>query len=248
MTEAILLAKNGTRIVTRDELDHVDPPEGTATWYPLKHSHVLATVEDTLNNGGFNVQSSQLALSNDGHRFFGTLTLGTSLQEGVALAVGVRSSTDKTFPIGLIAGSRVFVCSNLAFNSEIYVSKKHTRFGKERFDEGVSHALTALGQFQKVEAARIQHYRDLVLDESDAAACLLHAFEQGVLSTRTLPEAIKEWRQPALEDFAPRTAWSLFNAMTSALKQRQGNPAEFASLTMKLYGLLDRQANYTISA
>ena len=95
MSEAILLAKNGTRIVTRDELDHVDPPGGTATWFPLKHGHVLATVENTLNNGGFNVQSSQLALSNDGHRFFGTLTLGTNVHEGVALAVGVPTSTTR---------------------------------------------------------------------------------------------------------------------------------------------------------
>ncbi len=244
MVDAILLAKNGTRIVTKDELGSVEPPQGSPTWYPQKHSLVLATVEQSLQDGGFNILSSELALSADSHRFFGTLTLGTQVHDGVSLAVGVRSSTDKTFPLGLVAGNRVFVCSNLAFNSEIYVSKKHTRFSQDRFREGISHAIQRLGQYREVEARRIDHYRDFVLDDNRADATLLRAFESGVLSTRTLPTAIAEWRTPSFGEFAPRTAFSLFNAFTCALKERQSNPAQFAALTMQLYGLLDREVQY----
>lgn len=245
MTQGTLILHKGARLVERNELDAVEAPPPTETWFPLRHSQVLSTVERTLGDAGFSITRSQLALSPDNDRFFGTLDLSTPIIDGVSLCVGVRNSTDKTFPIGLTAGSRVFVCDNLAFNSEIYVSKKHTRFGEERFNEGISSALTALGQFRTVEARRIAHYRDVVLDEDDAAACLLHGFEEGILSTRTLPLAIEEWRKPAQEEFAPRTAWSLFNAFTAALKERQGNPAQFASLTMRLYGLLDRQAHYS---
>jgi hypothetical protein len=242
-----LILHKGARHIERDELDAVECPPPTETWFPLRHSQVLSTVERTLGDAGFTITRSQYGLSPDDSRFFGTLDLSAPIIEGVSLTVGVRNSTDKTFPIGMVAGSRVFVCDNLAFNSEIYVSKKHTRFGKERFEEGISQALTALTQFQQVEALRISHYRDTVLDEDHAAAALLHAFELGIVSTRSLPEAIDEWRHPTLAEFEPRTAWSLFNAFTSALKQRQANPAEFASLTMKLYGLIDREAHYTIS-
>ena len=222
MSSGTLILHKGARPVERSELQLVEAPPPTETWFPIRHSHVLETVEQTLGNAGFGIVRSQYGLSQDNARFFGTLDLSTPITEGVSLTVGVRNSTDKTFPIGLVAGSRVFVCDNLAFNSEIYVSKKHTRFGKDRFDEGISQALTALGQFRQVEALRIEHYRGAELPEDRAAATLLHAFEQGVLSSRTLPDAIEEWRHPKLDDFAPRTAWSLFNAITSALKERQG--------------------------
>ena len=248
MSSGTLILHRGARPVERAELDLIEAPPATETWFPIRHSHVLETVEQTLGNAGFQISKAQYGISQDGARFFGTLDLTAPITEGVSLCVGVRNSVDKTFPIGLTAGSRVFVCDNLAFNSEIYVSKKHTRFGKERFDEGISHALTALGQFRQVEASRIAHYRDTVLDDDRASATLLRAFEEGILSTRSLPEAINEWRHPALEDFQPRTAWSLFNAFTAALKERASvSPAQFAALTMRLYGLIDQQANYTVA-
>lgn len=247
MSSGTLILHKGARPIERAELNLIEAPPPTDTWFPIRHGQVLETVERTLGNAGFEIRKAQYGISSDQARFFGTLDLATTITEGVSLCVGVRNSVDKTFPIGLTAGSRVFVCDNLAFNSDIYVSKKHTRFGKERFDEGISKALTALEQFRQVEALRIAHYRGTVLDEDEASATLLHAFEEGILSTRTLPEAINEWRHPTLDQFEPRTAWSLFNAFTEALKKRQANPAEFASLTMKLYGLIDRQAHYTVA-
>lgn len=246
MTQGTLILHKGARLVERDELDAVEAPPPTETWFPLRHSQVLTTVERTLGDAGFAITRNQLALSPDNARFFGTLDLTTPITEGVSLCVGVRNSVDKTFPIGLIAGARCFVCDNLAFNSEIYVSKKHTRFGEVRFNEGIASSLTALGQFRQVEARRIAHYRDTALDDDRASATILHAFEEGILSTRTLDNAIEEWRKPELVDFEPRTAWSLFNAITAALKERANvNPAQFAALTMRLYGLIDRQVQYT---
>jgi len=80
-------------------------------------------------------------VSHGGARFFGTLDLTTSVSEGVTLAVGIRNSNDQSFPIGFCCGQRVFVCDNLAFTSEIIVSKKYTRFGQERYLEGLARAV-----------------------------------------------------------------------------------------------------------
>ena len=239
-----LMLHRGARTVERNDVELVEAPPPTDTWFPLRHGQVLSTAEGALGTAGFQISRSQYALSQDNARFFGTLDLSTSIVEGVSLTVGVRNSIDKTFPLGLVAGSRVFVCDNLAFSAEIYVSKRHTRFGESRFNEGISHAITALNQYQQVEARRIGHYRAAEIDEKTASSCILHAYEEGILSPRTLPNALDEWRKPAREDFEPRTAWSLFNALTSALKERQGNPAQFASLTMRLYGLVDREVQY----
>lgn len=241
---ADLMLHRGARLAERPEVELIDAPPPTESWFPLSHATVLSTVERTLIGAGFGIQRMQLALSPDNSRFFGTLDLMSPITDGVSLTVGVRNSIDKTFPIGMVAGSRVMVCDNLAFSSTIYVSKKHTRWGADRFTEGISHAMQTLGQYKAVEAKRIAVYRDYPLGENEAAAVLLHAFEENVLSSRTLPAAIEAYRRPSLEEFAPRTAWSLFNACTESLKQRQGNPAEFASLTMKLYRLIDAQTQF----
>lgn len=242
-----LILHRGARPVERVELDHVEAPRPTDTWFPLRHSQVLSTVEETLGNAGFSIARSTLALSQDNARFFGTLDLSTPIVEGVTMSVGVRNSIDKTFPIGLCVGNRVFVCDNLAFSAEIYVTKKHTRFGQQRFHEGIANAVSSLQQYQQVEANRITAYRERNVDETEAAACMLHAFEQGIVTTRSLPLVIDEWRKPALDDFQPRTIWSLFNAFTSALKDRQSNPSHFASLTMRVYKLLDRSADLALA-
>src|SRR5207248_1464000 len=63
MSESRLIAHCGARVVTPEELRAVKAPEPTRTWFPLSHGHVIDTVERTLHEGGFRVESSQFALS-----------------------------------------------------------------------------------------------------------------------------------------------------------------------------------------
>src|SRR5687768_1275796 len=129
MATANLCLHRGARIVDRNELDAVEAPPSTETWFPLRHGHVLDTVLATLQSSGFEIHNSQLSLTQDNARFFGTLDLSTTVAGGTTLAVGVRNSVDKTFPLGFCAGCRVFVCDNLAFRSELLVARKHTLNG-----------------------------------------------------------------------------------------------------------------------
>jgi len=78
------------------------------------------------------------------------------------------------------------------------------------------------------------------LSDDGANSLMLQAWEEGVISHRLLPQVIHAYRQPQVAAFTERTAWSLFNAFTGALKTRLGNPAVHASLTIKLQGLIDR--------
>lgn len=137
------------------------------------------------------------------------------------------------------------MCDNLAFNADLYVSKKHTRFGKDRFDEGIAKSIRELSRFRQLEARRIETYQTCEISENVAASALLHAYEQGILSSQTLPVAIKEWRDPSHVEFLPRTAWSWFNGITEALKPHQSNQQKFAAMTMKLYGLVDKMVDFT---
>lgn len=241
---AHLVLHAGAREVSREELDRVEAPPATATWFPVKHSTVINTVQGALTASGFEVRRVQLALSRSDQRMFATIDLASTLAHGVTLAVGVRNSTDKSFPLGFCAGSRTFVCDNLAFRSDITVTKKHTRFGAQRFEGEIARAVTTLGAFQRHEAERVRALQRTELSDERAEALMLRSFEAGNVSHRVLPRVIAEWRKPSFEEFSARTAWSLLNAFTTALGGRaKSNPQAYAAVTMRLGGLIDQAAD-----
>jgi hypothetical protein len=240
MVASSLVTHCGARAVSREDLERVEAPPATGTWFPIKHSAVADAVSASLAAAGFEVRSTKFALSRGDARMFATMDLAAPMGSGVNLAVGVRNSTDKSFPLGFCAGARVFVCDNLAFRSELLVKRKHTRFGRDRFEEAICQAVRSLGQFKEQEANRILRLQHTALGDEAAESWILRGYEKGVVSHLLLPRVLKEWRQPSFEDFRPRTLWSLFNAFTAALGERQkSNPQQFAALTIRLAHLLD---------
>jgi hypothetical protein len=224
---------------SRKELDLIEAPPSTRTWYPIKHATVLNAALSTISDAGFSVKAQNLAIAHQGHRFFATLDIDSAIVEGVSLAVGVRNSTDKSFPLGFCCGTRVFVCDNLAFSSEHVISRKHTRFGQQRYGDAIAQVVGSLRQYQAVEAKRIEEMQNLVLRDEDAESKILRSFERGIVSTHTLPHVLREWREPSYEAFRPRTAWSLLNCFTTVLGSRANtSPANYARQTIRLQQLL----------
>lgn len=237
-----LMLHTGARLVERAELDAVYPPAPTDTWFPLKHSAVLDRVMSTLDASGYHVTKASFALSADNHKFFGTLDLQSPIADGITLAVGIRNSNDKSFPIGFMAGDRVFCCDNLAFSAETVIARKHTRFGEIRFNEALSRAVLGLRQYTDVAQKRIEALQHFDLSEDAANSYLLQSADKGIIGWRLLPQVIREWRNPSHEEFKPRTAWSLFNSYTEVLKDRQRTqPARAATETINLQRLLLQQ-------
>jgi hypothetical protein len=229
----------GARLVEADELAQVKAPPPQGRWYPLSHSSVLNRVRETLGEAGYVVRRERLALARGDARFFGTLDLESPLANGVSLAVGARNSTDKSFPLGFAAGSRVFVCDNLAFRSELLVRRKHTVNGERNFAAAIAQAVMSLGDFRATEEARIRLMMETELRPELADSLILRSFERGIISAPQLPRVLKEWREPSFEEFRARTVWSLFNAFTSALGDRATRqPTQFAVQTMRLNSFL----------
>lgn len=240
MVTSNLCLHKGARLVEAEELRacRAPPPEGR--WFPVPHGRVLDTVTTTLQDAGYQIRGQKLALSPDNARFFGTLDLATPVATGVSLAVGVRNSVDKSFPLGFCAGNRVFICDNLAFRAELLVRRKHTRFGERNFGNAIANAVTSLQQFKEMEEQRIRQLMHTELRPEVADSLILRAYEKGILPMHQLPHVLKEWREPSFEEFRPRTAWSLLNAFTAALRERaQRQPAQFAVQTMRLNALLE---------
>lgn len=243
MSESPLLTHCGARVVTRDELALVKAPPATATWFPLSHVQVLERVEQQLAEAGFHAGPARYSLARGDHRFFGVINTTATLASGVTLAVGVRNSTDKSLPIGFIAGHHVFVCDNMAFRSEILVVRKHTRNGELRFAEAMARAIQQLTQFREEEALRVRRYQTTLLLPERRDSIILQAFEEGIVSSRQLPAVIVQAKRPDVEYGADvDSAWTLMQAFTWVLADvLKANPQRFAAATMRLQHLLDKR-------
>lgn len=67
----------------------------------------------TLSFYGHEVIDQHHGITKDGLRYFGLLFL-RSPHTGYTDTVGLRNSHDKSFPIGIAFGAKVFVCANLS--------------------------------------------------------------------------------------------------------------------------------------
>lgn len=233
-----LILHRGAREVTRDDLFRVETPQPQGRWHPVSHGHALEAVEQTLQACGFSVETGNHALSRGGARYFGTLDIAVPIVPGVKLAVGIRNSTDQSFPLGFCAGHRVFVCDNLAFRAELMAKRKHTLNGAARFRDDIASCISKLDAFRLAEQSRIERMKSTHVDDTRAESLMLRAYERKLVSHRMLPALIDAWREPDAAEFAPRDLWSLFNSFTHALKPAQSNPQRHARLTMGLHGLL----------
>ncbi len=239
---ATLMLHQGGKEVSREELTQFILPPATKSWKPISHNAVLDTALQTLAEAGYGVAKMRLGVSHEGQRFFGTLDLTTALtpEGSVTLAVGLRNSSDQSFPMGFCAGSRVFVCDNLAFRSDLMVKRKHTVHGVARFSTDIAQAVMSLHSFREAEAQRIEWMQQTELKDIEAESLILRAcVQRGIVAQRQLPLVFREWHEPEHEAFKPRTAWSLLNAFTGIFRDMQTkNPAELAHRTMRLQALI----------
>lgn len=227
----------GGQKVERREVQLVPTPRATATWTPLPHLELVAQVEHTLKGNGLVVGTQAHSLSHDGLRYFGLMEVQRDeTAEDYCWVLGLRNSHDKTFPAGITAGASVFVCDNLSFSGEVKLARKHTTHIVRDLPRLVQSAVGKLMDRWHHQDTRLSIYKLTEIEDRTAHDLVVRAVDVGVCPNKLVPRVLHEWRDPRHEAFAPRNAWSLFNAFTEALK---GNLIELPRRTEALHGLLD---------
>src|SRR2546426_9555457 len=117
MDQGQLLAHSGSNKLTREQLGLIPSPEGTDTYQPLAHHHIVEALLETLTFRHISVVRDEYAVSEDGMKMFGVLDLETTF-EGCRFSIGVRNANDKSMRLAMTVGYRVFVCDNMAFHGD----------------------------------------------------------------------------------------------------------------------------------
>jgi len=243
-----MLLHCGAETVSREDLIAVPTPQGTRTWFPLNHSTILGEVESQLVSSGFAIAEETHALSHDGARYFGVLsvTLPNRDTTDFGWIVGIRNSHDMTYPAGLVAGTRVFVCDNLCFSGEVRISRKHTRFAERDLRHLTARAVGQLGDKFRALDQRVDAYKEEQVTNTRAHDIIIRAVDCAAITPAQIPGVLDQWRNPAHESFQPRNAWSLFNAFTEVHKEI--NPHTALRRGEALHGLFDAETGLALAS
>jgi hypothetical protein len=222
--------------IGRTELAQIAVPEATRTHRPVPHHEIVEALVETLSFRHIGVVNEEYAVSTDGMKMFGVLDLETQM-EGCRFSIGIRNSHDKSLRLGLTAGLRVFVCSNMAFSGDFTpVLAKHTKSFNlvDTLSVGVDRIQRNFEPMQR----QVESWRQTQITTAEAKLILYSAFVDGKLDAAKslLPEVHRLYFEPEYPEFSPRTMWSLSNAFTSAFKELDPIPQYKA--TAKLAGFL----------
>jgi hypothetical protein len=235
-----LILHCGASKVERADVDNVPTPDATDTWTPIPHTALIERVEDTLKSDGLTIVNQTHGLTRGGDRYFGLMQVANGQNsDDYAWVLGLRNSHDKSFPAGLVFGASVFVCDNLSFSGEIRFARKHTRFINRDLPGLVQRSIGQLMDRWHDQDTRIEAYKNCALNDLQAHDMIVRSIDARSLTATQVPSLLQEWRHPKHEEFAPRTAWSLFNGYTEVLKGLSLN--ELSVRTQRLHGLFDTQ-------
>jgi hypothetical protein len=220
MSGQLVLHRGGWE-ASRADLAAVPVPEETPSYVPVPYGRFVEEVELHVPRFGLTITEARYALARDGLQMFGVLTCTKGQNHAdYALAIGLRNSYDRSLSVGLVAGSRVFCCDNLAFSGEVETIRKHTVNVFRDLPDLIYRMLSQVSSMQSRIHAEIAAMKERELSLEMADHLMVEAVRRNVLPASNLPKVIKAWEQPAHEEFAPRTAWSLFNAFTETQKSR----------------------------
>ena len=219
MSEGLLIAHCGSNYLTRDQLKLIQSPESTETYQPLAHHAIVESLLEALTFRHISVVRDEYAVSEDGMKMFGVLDLETTF-DGCRFSIGIRNANDKSMRLAMTVGYRVFVCDNMTFHGDFTpVLAKHTKHFNlvDSVSIGVDRMQRNFDPMQRQVAV----WRRNQIDDGDAKLTIYRAFVEGELEApKHLARRVHDlYFNPQIEEFGPRTMWSLGNAFTSAFKE-----------------------------
>jgi hypothetical protein len=229
-----LMLHAGASPVSYDALRAVNTPAPTDTHVPVPHHEIVELMRFTLGFHQHEIAEEHHAVTEDGARYFGIMCLRSPHGDYTDM-LGLRNSHDKSLPIGIAFGSRVFVCDNLAFSADHVIRRKHTVRAKRELPALLADIIQPLKVQRQAQNERLLAYKGATLSDAQADHAIMTMYRKDVIGVQAIGHVLKAYDEPP-HDWGDRTAWRLFNAATFALA---GKVAEKPAITRDLHQVID---------
>ncbi|MDP3779317.1 MAG: hypothetical protein Q8R30_04720 [bacterium] len=230
--QATLMVHRGAKLVSREELNTIEPPPATDTWKPVKHAHVIDMIHQEMELREIEVVKEEYAIQRDGNYLFAAMVLNWLKTDDFAAALAFRHSNDRKESMKMYAGMNVFACDNMALSGdEIILHKRHLPSLNVRHE-----LMKAFDRYQSgalILSRNIEDLKNETLTPADAERKLFTIFHRRILPARLLVPVADSYF-----DGDTPTTWALLNACTFFTKELQPGPNLKASVGLgKFFGL-----------
>ena len=238
---SLIICKNR---VDFEQLSKVRTPEGTDSFRPVAHHHLVSLAKEAIGRAGLEIQKEEFGLARDDQRFFGAFALrGQDINaDDRKLVFGLRNSCDRSFAASVCIGTSMVVCENLSFHSDIKLARRHTTNILADLPRVLADAVgRCVSQWNEM-GKRIESYKQVEISKERAADLLIDLADAKALPAREIYNTVQEFRSPRHPEFQGQTLWSLYNGVTEQLKG--GDLAKLPFRTMTVESIFDRLAGH----
>lgn len=238
---SLLIAKNK---VSAEELATVKTPDATDSFQPIGHALLVNQMREAISRAGYSIKEEEHALARMGQRYFGGFSIvGPDINANDReLVVGLRNANDRSFAASVCIGSRMLVCENLCFSSDVKLARKHTTNILRDIPRVLSEAVGRLVSHFTDMTNRIETYKTIELSNDEAAGLIVQLADSAALPAREVYPVMRQFRTPNHPEFAGRTLWSLYNGATECLKG--GDLSKLPARTMTMQSIFDTRAGH----
>jgi hypothetical protein len=232
-------------LVSRDALRNLPEPQPLGRMHrPIAHAKLVDALIGEVERRGMSVLRDSFAISKDKSVIFGVMDLmATATADANAdrtLSLGFRSGNNRQVAIKLVAGTRVFVCDNLAMMGDVIAMKRMHTTGLDLGDaigSGFDKFLTQ----QAILDGHIARLNDSKISDDAARSVAFAVFAQNIVPSRLLDDVDRFYFRPTDEmvDCQPRSLWGLHNAFTRAMHDLTPQTLMRASVQLgKYFGMV----------
>ena len=241
-----LMVHCGAERVTREALALLPDPKVLGPHHkPIRHDALVGAIHEIADAYGLPIAREEYALHRDGHLMFGVLdfarnpaTLG--LNDEGAMSLGLRASTDCSFAITGVAGSRILVCDNLALSGDLVAFYRRSTLGLRLADviqRGFDRFLEHAGRLMR----GLERLRETPVSDDEARSLIYRTMADRIIPVRLFHDVDRNYFDvdpQARPECTDRSLWGLHNAFTRAFKALGAGPAWRAGVALgKLFGL-----------
>lgn len=210
MSNSILMGGN---FVTEEEVFSVPPMPFTRSHKPIHHKELIRVVKEVTSMIGLEIRNEQYVLEAKGNRMFAIYDLDQGSSD-LCWTLGLRNSLDKSVSVGFCAGTKVFVCSNLAFSGEVVCMRRHSgRLDIEELEflafKTMRSMIPLLTRFQKWH----EGLREYPLPEADMKILLVE-----IMTSSVIPPSKFNRFNELYGGTYDSTLWGFHEAVTDILK------------------------------
>ena len=217
----------------------VVPMRQTNTYKPIANKVLLDMLKNVADFQGLQLVNPEFGLARKGQRMFAVYEVEghDHLNGQVRMMLGVRNAFDGTLSAGICFGSKVFVCSNLAFtgyagegnNITGKVTHVHTRNIEDTLFQRLKDGLAQINSFRNYQQDFYQFLNKISISNDKAYATIVRAVRSDAIPNKDIVRVADIWDDSGdldcegqanwHKEFYPRNAWSLFNIFTENHKQ-----------------------------